>query len=254
MVFTRIIAIIISLYFLETGVYSQKIVYGLKGGFTKGTPYSKPKEEASGKLGTGPLIGAFFKHTFNKRLGIHLEFFYSNKSASFRTPVSGDTTYPLVIAGTTYNIPTSYSGWVDGKFKNYYFDMPALLAYKMGKKFNLLVGPQISYLVIGKNDGTADIAVGEDPAYPYTTVEDKPFDESSQLNKWDYGFVCGTNYETNKRLNLNLNCSIGLRSIYKKSYTNSDGMVRNIYLQFSLEYRIGRIKDALLPEQALSMK
>ena len=112
---------------------------------------------------------AFF--TLNKHFGILTELSFSCKSASFRTHVSGDTLYPEEILGVTYYIPTSYAGWVSGNFKNYYIDIPVLLTYKLGDGFNLIAGPQISYLLKGKNAGTADIDVGKDPDYPYTSVK-----------------------------------------------------------------------------------
>lgn len=253
MIFKRIFIVLFLFYFVLSSINAQKVIYGIKGGLTKGTPYSKPKEEASGRLGTGPVVGAFLKRSLSRNLSLRFEFFYSYKSASFHSPVSGDTIYPMQIAGTTYNVPTSYAGWVDGSFENSYLDLPAMLSYRLGKKLNFIAGPQLSYLFKGKNTGTADISVGEDPNYPYTTVTDEPFDESSQLNRWDYGFVCGTNFETNKRLNINLNCSYGLRSIYKKSYSSAEGTVRNIYLQFSLGYRIGKPQTDPVSEQKLSM-
>jgi hypothetical protein len=242
MAYTIRISLIVVFLFVLFNIEAQNTTYGLKGAVTTGTPYSEPVDGASGKLGTGPALGVFWKHSFGKHFGINLELFYAFKKASFSSPVSGDTTYPVVIAGTTYNIPTSYTGKVNGQFRNNYIDLPALLAYKIGKKFNLLAGPMISYLFKGSNFGTADMIIGKDPNYPYTTVENEPFDESRHLNKWDYGFVCGTNYEASQRLNLNLNCSYGLRSIYKKGYTSASGTVRNIYLQFSLGYKIGQGK------------
>jgi hypothetical protein len=236
-------SVIILLIIWLTDAVAQSTTYGFKGAVTTGTPYSEPAEGATGKLGTGPVIGFYWKHNLGGHFGINIELYYSYKKASFHSPVSGDTIYQALIAGNTYNIPTSYSGWVDGQFKNNYIDFPALLAYRLGKKFNVLAGPQVSFLFKGNNYGTADMIVGEDPNYPYTTVEDEPFDESNQLNKWDYGFVCGTNYEASAKLNFNLNCSYGLRSIYKKSYSNTTGTVRNIYLQFSLGYKLGQKKE-----------
>jgi len=243
MAFIRLFIIITALFFLQLSTQAQNIAYGLKGGLTTGTPYSKPKEGDSGKAETGPVLGVFLKYSLYKHFDILAELSYSNKSASFRTHVSGDTIYPKEILGVTYYIPTSYAGWVNGNFDNYYIDIPVMLAYKTGKRFNILAGPQVSYLLKGKNTGTADIAVGKDPNYPYTTVKDRPFDESDQLNKWDYSFVCGINYEATRRLFFNFNSSYGLRSIYKKSYTMAGGTVRNIYLQLSTAYRIDKIKD-----------
>ena len=245
MVFMRIIILMYALLLFQTDAGAQRITYGVEGGITTGTPYSKPKDGDSGKAQSGPVLGAFLRYTINNRLGIISKFSYSEKNASFRSHVSGDTIYPENILGVTYNIPTSYAGWVNGNFKNVYIDIPVMLAYKTGKRFNFLAGPQISYLWKGSNSGTADISVGKDPNYPYTVVKDKPFDESNQLNKWDYSIVCGASYEALSRLFLNLNCAVGLRSIYKKSYAEAGGAVRNIYLQFTTAYQIDRIKDNL---------
>jgi len=243
MVLTRLFILLCVLYFSQLRLRAQELAYGIKGGVTTGTPYSKPKTGDSGKPGTGPVLGAFLNYTFSKYFGIHAELSCSYKSASFRTHVSGDTNYANTILGVIYLIPTKYAGWASGKFKNYYIDMPLSLIYKLSNKFDLLAGLQISYLVKGGNSGTADIAVGADPNNPYTTITNRPFDESVELNKLDYGTLCGTNYKASKRLNFNLNCSMGLRSIYKKSYTQAGGTVRNIYLQLAMAYRIGRIKD-----------
>ena len=228
---------------MQFGVRAQNIAYDIKAGANVGTPYSKPTVNDSGKVGIGPVLGAFINYTFSKCFGVHAELSCAYKCASFQTFISGDTNYPETILGKPYKIHTQYTGWVKGAFKNYYFDFPVFLAYKISEKFNLLAGPQISYLLKGKNTGTADVEVGVNPKYPYTTVDNAPFDESNELNKWDYSLACGTSYEATKRLFLNLTASYGLRSIYKKSYTQAARKVRNIYLQLSAAFRIGHIKD-----------
>jgi len=221
---------------------AQDINYGLTGGLTAGTPVGTAAAGASGKPGKGSMFGIFVRYKLSERFKIISELFYSYKGASFQTPISGDTTYRQVILGTTYYIPTSYSGRVKGVFGNQYFDLPVLLTIKLNKKLYLLIGPQLSYLFKGKNTGTADLKIGEDPNNPYTTVTDEPFDQSNQINKWDYAIAGGLNFEANKRMNINLKLTSGLRSIYKDSYTLSDGTVRNVYMQCSLDYRLGHIK------------
>lgn len=194
-------------------------------------------------MGIGPVFGAFINYTFSKCFGLHAELSCSYKCAFFKTSISGDTLYAEKILGKTYYVPTGYSGWVKGTFKNCYLDFPVFLAYKISEEFTLLAGPQLSYLIKGKNSGTADVAVGSNPKYPFTTVTNAPFDESNELNKWDYGIAFGSSFEATKRLFINLTGSIGLRSIYKKSYTQAAKTVRNIYFQLSTAFRIGKIKE-----------
>jgi hypothetical protein len=236
-----VIFIIVTSICFPKEMEAQNVNFGLTGGLTAGTPYGPSEEGATGKPGKGTMLGFFIKYKLSERFRIQSELFYSFKGASFETPVSGDTTYQKVILGTTYYIPTSYSGRVRGIFGNQYFDLPVLLTIKLNKKFYFLIGPQFSYLYKGKNTGKADIKVGSDPNNPYTTVTDEPFDQSDQINRWDYSIAGGFNYEANKRMNFNLKLTRGLRSIYKDTYTMANGTVRNIYMQCSLDYRLGRI-------------
>jgi hypothetical protein len=242
MSFKRIAIISFIIIWSQVIIKSQTINYGLTGGLNAGTPVGTAEEGASGKLGKGTMFGVFIRYKLNERFRIQSALFYSYKGASFETPISGDTTYQQVILGTTYNIPTSYYGRVKGVFGNQYFDLPVLLTIKLNKKFYFLIGPQLSYLFKGKNTGKADLKIGKDPNNPYTTVTDEPFDQSDQINRWDYGVAGGFNYEANKRLNVNLKLTSGLRSIYKDNYTLAAGTVRNVYMQCSLDYRIGHIK------------
>jgi hypothetical protein len=249
MPFIRLFVVITALYFMPCCVRAQDMAYGIEAGANVGTPYSKPTVNDTGKVGIGPVFGAFINYTFSKCFGVHAELSYSYKCASFQTFISGDTFYSMgTIAGKPYKIHAQYAGWVKGTFKNNYLDFPVFLAYKISEKFNLLAGPQLSYLLKGKNSGTADVAIGVNPMYPYTTVDNAPFDESSELNKWDYSIACGTAFEATKRLFFNLTGSVGLRSVYKKSYTQATKTVRNIYLQLSTAFRIGRIKDNSITE------
>jgi len=239
--FKKVIILIMALGWLQPNIKAQTVNYGLTGGLTAGSPIGAVPDGATGKPGKGTMLGFFIKYKLSERFRIQSELFYSYKSASFHTPISGDTTYQQVILGTTYNIPTSYNGWVRGSFGNQYLDLPVLLTIKLFRKLDFLIGPQLSYLFKGKNTGKADLKIGTDPNNPYTTVTNEPFDESAQINRWDYGIAGGFNYEASQRLNFALKLTSGLRSIYKDSYTLTDGTVRNVYMQCSLDYRIGHI-------------
>ncbi|MBU2652145.1 MAG: PorT family protein [Bacteroidetes bacterium] len=232
-----------SLILLSYSALTQDLDYGLKGGFNIGTPYGVAEEGAKGSPGVGPLIGMYFKYNLNSKWAIHGDVHYSYKGSSFDTPVSGDTLYRWTGTvgypprDTSYYVETIYSGRVDGVYANWYFDIPLYISYRIGKRFLLLGGGQLSYLVKGKNSGTADIIVG-DPKSPYTHVYDEPFDQSQELNTWDYSGIFGTIFESSRRINVGLTATVGLSSIYKKNYKYLDKAVRNIYLQAFLEFKI----------------
>jgi len=224
-------------------VRAQEMEFGIKGGLNIGTPYGVAEKGAKGSLGVGPMLGMYFAYDLGTRWSLHGEFLYSYKGSKFHTPVSGDTVYKYNTITPTDTIPseahTIYRGWVDGKFDNRYLDIPLYASYDLSKRFMLMFGGYLSYLIEGRNTGFADIEVG-DPRHPFTTVEDEPFDQSSELNRWDYGLMLGTTYLTEQRLNFGLSLTTGLRSIYRKNYKYIDGVVRNIYLQTFIQFRISK--------------
>jgi hypothetical protein len=212
--------------------------FGLKGGLNIGTPVGAAEKGAKGSLGVGPLIGMYFAYDLGNNWALHGEFLYSYKGSSFDTPVSGDTIYKYVVNDTIPSeVHTNYRGNVEGKFDNRYLDIPLYASYTLSERFFLMFGGYVSYLLRGKNSGSADVEVG-DPRSPFTTVEDEPFDQSGEINKWDYGLLVGSTYMTKHRLNLGVSLTTGLRSIYRKNYKYIDGVVRNLYLQTFVQFRI----------------
>jgi hypothetical protein len=223
-------------------VKAQEMDFGLKGGLNIGTPIGAAEKGASGSLGVGPMIGMYFAYDLGSKWALHGEFLYSYKGAKFNTPVSGDTIYQyyaITPAGDSISAEanTIYRGTVDGKFDNRYIDIPLYASYALSKRFRLTFGGYVSYLIKGTNTGSADVEVG-DPNYPFTTVNDEPFDQSSELSKVDYGLLLGTTYMTKHRLNFGVSVTTGLKSIYKKNYKYIDGVVRNVYLQTFVQFRL----------------
>ena len=240
--------VIFAFLFLTFQATSQDLDWGLKGGFSIGTPYGVAEEGAKGSPGVGPLLGLYFKYYLSEKWAVHGDVHYTYKGSKFDTPVSGDTLYKWTGTvgypprDTSYFVETTYSGRVDGVYANWYFDIPVYVSYKVSKRFILLTGLQLSYLVEGKNSGSADIIVG-DPKSPYTKVYDEPFDQSQELNPWDYSIIIGSIFEGSRRINVGLTATVGLGSIYKKNYKYLDNAVRNIYLQAFLGFKINRNRD-----------
>jgi len=236
-----IILTAILIWLVSGSIYAQDMEFGLKGGLNIGTPVGAAEKGATGSLGVGPMIGMYFAYDLGTKWTLHGEFLYSYKGAKFNTPVSGDTVYKYNTITPTDTIPseahTIYRGTVDGKFDNKYIDIPLYASYALSQRFQLMFGGYVSYLVSGSNTGSADIEVG-DPNHPFTTVTDEPFDQSSELNTWDYGLLLGTTYITKHRINVGASLTTGLRSIYKNNYKYIDGTVRNIYLQTFVQFRL----------------
>lgn len=239
-----ILTAVVLLCFSFGPLQAQEMNFGIKGGINIGTPIGVAEKGASGSVGVGPLLGVYFKYDLASRWSISADFMYSYKGSKFNTPVSGDTIYKYnTISPAPYydTIPseanTFYRGTVDGKFDNRYIDVPIYASYSLSNRFLLNFGGYVSYLVSGKNTGFADIEVG-DPASPFTTVEDEPFDQSDGLATWDYGALLGATYVTKHRLNFGISVTTGLRSVYKNNYKYIDGVVRNVYMQTFVQFRL----------------
>ena len=239
-----IILLAILAWLLSGSIHAQVMEFGLKGGVNIGTPVGAAEKGAEGSLGVGPLIGMTWAYHLNPKWAIHGQFLYSQKGSKFYTPVSGDTIYEYqTVTPGGDSIPSSvhtiYNGFVDGKFDNKYIEVPIYASYAVGKRFLLNFGGYVAYLLDGYNAGSADIEVG-DPAHPFTTVTDEPFDQSSEIHEWDYGVLLGAEYATGYRINVGINITTGLRSIYRKNYKYIDGAVRNVYLQTYLQFSLRR--------------
>ncbi len=227
--------------FLIIPVLSQDLDLGAKIGANIGTPYMKPEKGATGSLGIGPLLGVFSKYYLNDRLAVHFEVLYSQKGAKFDTPVEGDTLVTQYVdpndSSKYMEKSLKYHGRVNGSYNNQYIDLPIFLSYRYSKRFSAMIGLQFSYLIKGENKGTADILVG-DPEAPFIPINDVDFDQSHELNRWDYSILIGTQYEGKKLFNLGISLTTGLGSIYKQNYKYLDKVVRNIYLQAYLGFKI----------------
>ncbi len=235
-----ILFIAILVWLCVGSIQAQIMEFGLKGGLNIGTPVGVAEKGATGSLGIGPLIGMTFAYDLGTRWSIHGEFLYSMKGAKFHTPVSGDTIYRYTINDTIPSeVHTIYNGFVDGKFDNKYIDVPLYASYAVSRKIRLMFGGYFSYLLDGINTGSADIEVG-DPAHPFTTVTDEPFDQSSELNLWDYGALLGATYITDRRISFGMSLTTGLRSIYNNNYKYIDGVVRNVYLQTFVQFSLSK--------------
>lgn len=212
------------------------VCLGVKIGVNGGAPVGPVPEGATGKPGIGPTAAVFARIFLKDRLYLQPELEYSLKSATFHTPISGDTSTLREIptgSGNFYPFPTYYNGAVDGKFANHYFVLPVMLNYRFSKRWYAQGGPWVGYLVHGDNSGLADIVIGNN----YTTVTDEPFDQTEYLSDLDYGVALGTYYELESRFFASLRISYGLRSVYQNDYSQVDGTFRNIYAQLALGHR-----------------
>lgn len=227
--------LILLLAALPMAGFAQMTAFGIQIGANAGAPIGKVPEGASGAPGVGSLYGLIAQFRVTDFLGIQSEFRYSYKSASFSTPIAGDTTIRQeVLPGLFVPITTYFNGSVAGAFDNIYLELPLLATLNIRNDFSVLVGPYFGYLAHASNTGLADVVIGNN----FRHDVDVPFDQSAFLSPWDYGAVLGVQYDAIEGFNMGIRMTTGLRSVYLNSYSQVDSPVRNMYLQGAIGYMI----------------
>ena len=138
------IFITILLFFAIVKISAQenKITWGIKLGGNIGAPipFGHIPEGATGAPIVGLNLGTWMAYHINPKLLLKIEFNYSVKGASYKTPLDSqyyeDIVYlPLPGGGTEESIiKTFFTGTAEGQFDNQYLEWPIYLQYKVGKK------------------------------------------------------------------------------------------------------------------------
>lgn len=231
------------LCFAWQGLVYAQLGYGVKLGANIGSPIGKIDEGARGKLGIAPNLLAFGQYYFNDKSSIWAGVGYSQKKSSFFTPVTDkpytqrDSIYNPFADTTIYiTVQTTFTGTIDGIFDNQYIELPVVYQYRFSKAWSLMAGGYVAYLIKGKNTGTASGIVG-DTQVPDPLEVTEPFDESAHISPMDYGALLGVNFEAIPGLSLEMRLTGGLRSVFDADYENTDGVIRNAYMQLAAGYQ-----------------
>jgi len=131
-----------------------------RGGISIGGPIglSDIPSEATGQPGLGPNLSLLWREQFYSNFSISIGIGYSEKGATFTSPVSGKYDAAKGILGEEFPIPLriSYTGLVDGTIENRYLDFPIVASYHT-KKWRFGLGYQYSKLLKGSLTGLVDV-------------------------------------------------------------------------------------------------
>jgi hypothetical protein len=219
---------------ISYSIYAQtnRIAWGLKLGGNIGAPipFGNIPEGATGAPIVGLNLGSWISYHFNQKIALKLEFNYSVKGASFKTPLVNQYYYD-----PDYEVETIFNGTAEGKFDNQYLEWPLYMQYKLGKKLWLTGGFYFAYMFATATYANGEGRVGYSPTVITRTI---PFEE--ELNKFDYGLRLGTAYTNGGKFSFDGNLAFGISSIFKKSYKTIDYPINNFYFQFGVMYNFGK--------------
>jgi hypothetical protein len=232
-------------------IYASKPINAQKNAFTFGVklggnigapiPFGHIPNGATGAPVVGLNLGSWAAYYFSPKLSLNLEFNYSVKGASFKTPLVNqyyeDVQHLPKPDGTFEDVTiiTFFNGKAEGKFDNQYLEWPIILSYKPFKKVCLIGGIYFAYMFSSSTYATGEGTVGYSPT---VVTRSLPFDE--ELTKFDYGPILGAKYENGGRFSFDGRMAYGVPSVFKKSYKTINYSINNSYFQFTVYYRLGR--------------
>lgn len=207
-----------------------QLKYGAIAGLNAGAPIpSKIEKGAKGSLGVNPIFGFTLVRKSDDVLYYKASIIVDKRTASYVSPVSFKY---IIVAGDSVD---SFNGTATGKFNNLYLSLPFTAYYQLPKKlnhFSVGLGPNISYLLRGSNKGSVTGKAGFQGFFP---IENQGFDESSNINRWEYGVNLGIMYSINERIDVQWLTSYGINSVTKPT-DNFKDKTHNIYTNLSASY------------------
>ncbi len=220
-----------------------KFEFGITAGVNAGAPFPTKALSASDKggLGTSPRIGLQAQYNISKKFSILAEWAYSHKQASFesevidqeqsfRQVIQNPPYAPIIVEGVIV-----ISGTTVGAFDLQYLEFSLLPQYHFNNRFSMCLGGYAADLWRGTNKG---VLTGGHLGISTQILEDIPFDNSDEIQRFDYGAIAGLSYKLFNNLHVNLRATRGFTSVYKPTFTRVDYEVRNTYLQLGADFRI----------------
>ena len=217
--------------------FSQSFSIG--AGLNYGGPIpTEVVDSTSGKPLIGITAGLTYSIPINDRFSFSPALYYSFHGLDYSQSFTRDTLFTLDINGTTGQVPSYYTAYVNGAMRLHYIDIPLLISYRI-YKFQMLFGPYISVLMMGKDDGNVRVVIGSGGFFDdYTEV----FDNFSVIRKVEQGIILGSRAHVYKNLSFEVKVSRSFFSLYNLDKLSDMGQGKikmyNTYLHLGLVYKL----------------
>lgn len=218
-------------------IRAQKLSLGVNAGINMSAPMPTQLDTSSkGKPLFAPLAGLYAAYSFSEKWGIQANAYYTQKGAAYSQYIADSMTVYGSINGYPYSFRTPDTGYVSGKMRLQYIEIPLQLSFK-AKKWEVLAGPNFSFLLHSKDIAEANLKVGSSLD---TVIH---INNSGHFRPFDVGISAAVAYHITPKLNLSLRMSRGLISLYEKGYFVSQGqkdtkLYATTFFQFCLGWRI----------------
>lgn len=198
--------------------------FGLRAGVLFGGPIpneSNP-DSTDGQPGIGPSLALVFGYQLTPRLRLTAELGYSFKAVEYARLFRKDTLVEIeLLPGITDTVPSFYFADVAGKMSLHYLEIPLLLDYQIKNRWRVKGGINSSFLLGGKDLGSATIQIGQGGVFEDTTVV---FDNINDIKRIDFGFVLGGSYEFESGWWIEARGYRSIRDLYQKGFLAGQGL------------------------------
>jgi hypothetical protein len=232
----KIVLILFVLSFLFGKMSAQDI--NVWAGINYGGPLpTEVIDSSSGTPKVGISAGVSYDFPINDQFYFSPGIFYSYHGLKYSQTLRRDTLFTIEINGVSGQVPSFYTAYVDGVMGLHYINLPLLMGFKVWK-FNFLLGPYISFIIAGKDNGNVKAVVGEGGFF-----EDyyESFDNFSKIRKFDQGIIFGGDLPLFKSISIRTKVSRSFLTLYKPSNAiDGPGSVKmyNTYMHLGLVYKI----------------
>ncbi len=219
--------------------------YRLKAGLNIGGTAPLPLPVEIRKIeGYNPLLSVSIEGNVVKRIapkwailtGVRLE----NKGMSTKARVKN---YHIEIDnrnndGSTSHVTGVFTGRVKTKVRNSYVSIPLMVAYKPAPRWEIKMGPYLSFLTNGTFNGNAfDGYIREnDPTGEKIEVTSAVYDFSGELKRVNWGINLGGEWRAYRHLNVYTDLAWGLNPVFKKGFESIAFNLYPIYANIGFGY------------------
>lgn len=195
-------------------------------------------DSTSGKPLLGMTVGLSFSFPINESFSFIPGLYYSFRGLDYSQSFTRDTLYTVELNGTSGQVPSYYTAYVNGKMRLHYIDIPLLIGYRIGK-FQIMLGPYFSILVAGRDAGNVRVVIG---AGGFFEDYKEDFNNYPALRTMEHGFMLGSKFPIYKKLGLEMKVSRSFFTLYNLNKLTDNGQdivkMYNTYVQLGLIYKI----------------
>lgn len=214
-----------------------------KAGIQAGGPLYKSSTivSKSGSPGFNPIIGTGVSYKLFNKWSLTAEAFYSRRKISYTSEVKEQNyidhnTIIINNQPVTFDVSTTFTGTTKGEFDMHYLELPLLIQYAVGKKWNIQAGLYYAWAFSKTNKGTATGTIGRTDISNPNTVKDKEYNYSNEVNSRYYGLVAGAQYQLSPAFAIDVRTTYSFKSLYKESWEGVPYTLKDLYGQFTVKY------------------